>query len=277
VSHPDRAPRADHAGVASLVRDRVRCRFQLTADDFADIIIATHARQPGRRAIADFAAALSLDDLYLATACARSDEDAWREFRDRFFNYLGDFARRFLPAAAAEDVRDQLIADLWQRQRLGQYDGRSTLRTWLGALVTHASINARRSAQRTETLTAATLREPRVPADREDDVARREFAVRVNRTITGLDAESKLLLLLYYEQGLTLEQMSTVLNASKATLSRRLTKTRDALRAAIDAMTDDRQTDATATARHHLDLSRLEWDLAGALGWAPQKNRGSGV
>ena len=265
----------DHAALVNLIRHKVRCRFQLTAAAFADVIVESHDRQHIAIALDDFAESLSLDDLYLAAACARGDEDAWREFRDRFFNYIGDFARRFLPAAPAQDVRDQLIADLWQRQRLDRYDGRSSLRTWLGAMVTHASINARRSTQRTETLSVAPTQQSHVPADREDDASRREFAARVNAAIADLDDESKLLLLLYYEQGLTLEQMTTVLNASKATLSRRLTKTREALRAAIDAMSSDRHADGTRT--HHLDLSRLEWDLAGALGWAPQKNRGSGV
>lgn len=277
MTDPVRAPGADHLAVAGMIRDKVRCRFQLTAEDFAHTVIDAHARQQGPRDIAAFAAALSIDDLYLAAACARGDEEAWREFRDRYFSYIGDFARRFLPAAAADDVRDQLIGDLWQRQRLAQYDGRSTLRTWLGAMVTHASINARRSAQRAGTLAAEKRNEPGATVNREEDVARREFALRVNRAVTSLDAESKLLLLLYYEQGLTLDQMSTVLNASKATLSRRLSKTRDALRTAIDAMADDRSPDRTAPVPHHLDVSRLEWDLAGALGWAPQQKRGSGV
>ncbi len=276
MSDAARALEADRDAVNRIVRSRVRCRFQLTAEACAELIIDGHARRQNARPVAAAAAELSLDDLYLASACARGDEDAWQEFRDRFFAYIGDFARRFLPAAAAADVRDQLIADLWQRQRLGQYDGRSSLRTWLGALVTHAAINARRSASRTGSLALKQVREPRVEIDREDPVVKREFADRVNRAIAGLDAESKLLLLLYYEQGLTLEQMSMVLDASKATLSRRLAKTRDALRTAIDRMSGEGRA-APRAVSHRVDLSRLEWDLAGALGWAPQKNRGSGV
>ena len=261
--------------VTTAVRARVRCRFAVSEQDFAAIVRERMSAAWDAEA-ASRLTSLSLDDLYLATACARGDEDAWREFRDRHFAFIGDFSRRFLPADAAQDLRDQLIADLWQRRRFDRYDGRSSLRTWLGALITHAAINQRRSRQRNAALIAAPAGEPRVEIDREDEAAHREFAGRVDRAIAALDDDNKLLLLLYYEQGLTLEQMSTVLNASKATLSRRLASTREQLRAAIEAAGDDRP--AVAPARHRLDVSRLEWDLTGALGWAAlQKQRGSGV
>lgn len=261
--------------ITAAVHARVRCRFALSEPDFVAFVRERMAARADAAAEARVTS-LSLDDLYLATACARGDEDAWREFRDRHFAFIGDFSRRFLPADAAEDLRDQLIADLWQRRRLDRYDGWSSLRTWLGALVTHAAINERRSRQRAGTLIAAPAHEPRVQVDREDEAARREFAGRVDRAIAALDDDHKLLLLLYYEQGLTLEQMSTVLNASKATLSRRLAGTRERLRAAIEAAGDDQH--PVAPARHRLDVSRLEWDLTGALGWAAlQKQRGGGV
>ena len=50
------------------------------------------------------------------------------------------------------------------------------------------------------------------------------------RALAELEPDQKLLLLLYYEQGLTLDEMVGVLGASKATLSRRLDRLRRSLR-----------------------------------------------
>jgi hypothetical protein len=76
------------------------------------------------------------------------------------------------------------------------------------------------------------------------------------------------LLYLYYEQDLTLDQMAVSLHASKAALSRQLTRTRSALRAAIGVLAR-RATGAPADAlRAGIDLGSLELDLSDLLGRA---------
>lgn len=84
---------------------------------------------------------LSLDDLYLATACARGDDKAWKECAERYFGFIRDFARRYLPKVEAAELADQVIVDLWERGKMGRYEGRSSLKTWLGAVVAHAALN----------------------------------------------------------------------------------------------------------------------------------------
>jgi RNA polymerase sigma-70 factor, ECF subfamily len=273
---------AERAAVDALVQAVVRCRFTLTVTTFSDLLLErVRECEPGQSAV-EYAKALCLDDLYLATACAQGDDDAWREFRFRHFTYISDFARRFLHDAAARDVADQIIADLWQRQRLKQYNGRSTLRTWLGAVVTHAAINAGKVVRRSTTLNLEAVEQSQhaagatVVASEEDHATRREFAVLVQRALGDLDPEHKLLLLLYYEQGLTLDQMTTILSVSKATLSRRLERLRQDLRTVIEARAQQQLDASAAGLVTALDFSRLEVDLSAALGTVTVQKKGGG-
>jgi len=244
------------------IEREVRSRFSLSAAAFFDLVSErAGARQADR---ADLR--LCLDDLYLAMSCARGDEEAWREFRERFFSYIRDFARRFVHPRAAADVADQVIADLWQRGRIAQYDGRSTLRTWLGAVVAHAAINAGKVERRTTPFESRMI-EGRAPdtGSIEDEEERRLFAGVVRRAVAEVEPEDRLLLQLYYEQGLTLDEMAPIAGASKATLSRRLDRLRRRLRATIEAHTRREMRLDVETLKGGLDFSRLEFDLAAAL------------
>lgn len=269
------------AAIHLAVQRAVRPRFALSLDDFAE---ALRARIPdafqGDDA-AGYVSRLCLDDLYLAVACSRGDERAWGECRDRYFEYIRSFTKRLVHDRAASDVADSVIADLWQRGRFSQYDGRSTLRTWLGAVAAHAAINAGRAERRTVPLEPEKVERLSrdVPSNAaanpaEDHESHRLFAGLVAQALGRLDAESKLLLMLYYEQSLTLDQLAPVLGASKATLSRRLDRLRRTLRADIETSAPLAARVSADELREHLDYARLELDLAAALGSATMKRAG---
>jgi RNA polymerase sigma-70 factor (ECF subfamily) len=210
---------------------------------------------------------LSLDDLYLATACSQGDERAWEELTGRHGGFMRAFALRFLREPDASDLADQVIADLWQRRKIARYQGRSTLRTWLGAVVAHAALNAGKSSRRTESLEDETCagEPPAASAEPGTNQAETLLARLVAEAIEGLPAGEKLLLRLYYEQGLTLDQMAVALRASKAALSRRLARIRAGLRQAVESLA--RRAGASADAlRAGIDLGRLEWDLSALVG-----------
>src|SRR5688500_11773285 len=142
----------DRESALEVVRERVDVRFSVSASDFADRLLTLPAlitpagdnpALPRRAGGISALRALALDDLYLATCCAAGDEGAWREFESKHFSFMRDFARRLLSATAADDLAAQVIADLWQRRKIAQYEGRSTLRTWLCAVVMRAALNAR--------------------------------------------------------------------------------------------------------------------------------------
>ncbi|MGH7588776.1 MAG: RNA polymerase sigma factor [Gemmatimonadota bacterium] len=216
-------------------------------------------------------------DLDLATACADGEEAAWKEFEARHFGYIRSFARRFgLSEETAADVADGVIADLWQRRKISRFEGRSSLRTWLGAVVTHAALNAVTRERRRASIDGADrsaspagISEDAIPAVAldppaspgvDDPVAREMLSGAVASALRSLDPQRRLLVLLYYEQGLTLAQIGGLVGSSKATMSRRLEKTRRDLQRGIEHNLAAEGT-TWGEIRPGLDLSRLDLDL----------------
>jgi RNA polymerase sigma-70 factor (ECF subfamily) len=269
------------AGILSLAAGHVRFRFALDAEAFAEHVAALAASMAPGTPPEEHARRLSLDDLYLAAACARGEEAAWEECLARHGAFIRDFARRFLREPAASDVADHVIADLWERRKMARYQGRSTLRTWLGSIVAHAALNAMKTGRRT------------LPLEGDEDGAHRSAArgapetgsgperslleELVKEAMEGLPAEGKLLLLLYYEQGLTLDEMAAVLGGSKAALSRKLQRTRDELRASIDSLSRRRAGSSAEWLRAGIDLGHLELDLGRLLGGAQVEREPGGA
>lgn len=262
------------AEVVSLVKAQVRIRFRLTADAFADRL----ASLPSINVVSGEVARLVLDDLYLATACANGDNDAWREFERAHFGFIRDFAGRFLRGVEAEDLAATVIADLWQRKKIAQFQGRSTLRTWLGAVVTRMALNAKASTRLRVAETAPDLSsvDPAAPADASDDEGR-ALARLMQRAIGQLEADDKVLLLFHYEQGLSLDAMAPLLGASKATLSRRIAAIRDRLRQDVETIAAaERGPRGAESLRPAIARAQAEFDLAELLGGARVKGGAGG-
>lgn len=256
-----------------LIMRAVRRRFALAAHAFVARVCELAVSQCGASdaALRDYIMKLSLDDLYLATACLGGDEAAWRELSGLHFEFMRAFARRFVSGQAARDVADEVIAELWSRKKLEQYGGRSTLRTWLGTVVAHAALNSRQALQRTVSLQADHFRSPErsVPTDRTEpanDQAATLLRELLTEAVAGLATEERLLLRLYYEQGMTLNELSLTLRVSGAAISRRLKGAREEVRARIESGARTRTGESADALRAGLDLSRIELDLDKLLG-----------
>ena len=255
----------------ALIRSRVSVRFSVTAEQFGERI--AELAQAAGAGVLDHAQRLALDDLYLATACAEGDGDAWAECERLHFGFIRRFAHRFLPDAAARDLADQTIADLWQRRKIANFAARSSLRTWIGAVVAHAAINVKKAPHPVIALDPVQLRETGQRHDAEsaaraapdDRDAARLLSDLVSRAVASLPAEDKLLLQLHYEQGLTLQEMERAVGSSKATLSRRLKRVREEVKTRIDQMAETTLDTSAAALRERLTLDRLEFDLSASL------------
>ena len=201
------------------------------------------------------------DDQELVRRCLAGDEDAWRRLVDAHRPRMIDLARRILPSNAI-DVVDAVIADLWQRRKLEQYEGRSTLKTWLGAVAINAALNARRAAQASGRAAAGDIPEPRVAPRVEDD--RPALARILTEAIGALPSDDRLLVLMYYEQGVTLDAAAVVFGRSKSTLSRALASARERIAIEADRLAQLRFNVTLAELRAGADLAELDVDLRSA-------------
>jgi RNA polymerase sigma-70 factor (ECF subfamily) len=204
------------------------------------------------------------DDLALARRCLGGDEEAWRSLVKLHRQGMIDLARRILPTADAADVVDQVIADVWERRKLAGFAGRSALATWLGAVTINAALNAKRSSGSRSPLMVTTADAPDVAAPGTVDHDEERLARTLKDAIAVLAPEAKLLVLMYYEQGLTLDQAATLLKRSKSTLSRTLQQARDRIRAEAERLARERLGTSLAALRAGADLSQLEFDLRAA-------------
>lgn len=198
---------------------------------------------------------MNADDLELARLCAEGDEGAWERFVREYRPLLYRAADALDRTQGAREIADSLYAELYgiksdtgERQSLFRYyRGRSSLATWLRAVLAQRYVDRVRVERRTEPLPA----EERAGRREEPDPERARYVALVRqalaRAVSALDARDRLRLGCYYVQELTLAETARVMNESEATASRRLARCRKALRSSIerqlrdDARLNDRQ------------------------------------
>jgi RNA polymerase sigma-70 factor, ECF subfamily len=182
------------------------------------------------------------DDVALAAACAAGDEAAWERFVREYRPVLYRAADALDTTGRARELADALYADLFglterggeRRSLFRYYQGRSSLATWLRAVLAQRYVDLLRAARRLDPLPDD---ESAVPAATPDlDRARNtmRFERAFAQSLSGLDARDRLRLGLYYTQELTLAQAGRLLRESEATVSRQLARTRRAIRDAVE-------------------------------------------
>lgn len=224
----------------------------LYADEFADRLIAIVEKHSGQGATADADRALLLSlhagDLYLAIACALPSEAAWLRFRTLYRKYIHDLARSACPTPdAAREIADGVLADLFLHDRLGRsriasYDGRSTLATWLRAVVTNRAINEReRRCNNLDCIENVSELPDRSHA------ARFEAALRATRygamirdsfrtASSYLNERERLILVLRYDDMLQAVEIAGRLGVHPSTITRSLQQTHRKLRRLVAAI-----------------------------------------
>ena len=197
------------------------------------------------------------DDLELARLCADGDERAWERFVREFRPILYRAADALDPTQGARDIADSLYAELYgikteagARQSLFRYyQGRSSLATWLRAVLAQRYVDRVRFQRKTEALPDeeaqgnAPARPVRPVTNDEPDPERTRYVALVRealgRAVSALSARDRLRLGCYYVQELTLAETGRVMNESEATSSRRLARSRKAIRDEIERQLRD--------------------------------------
>jgi RNA polymerase sigma-70 factor len=231
--------------IEALYESARAARWQVTLEDFARA--AWQGVSAGKPS--DFPQLLSTlraGDLALALACAQGAEAAWDTFCAEYRPVLYAAARVFIhEEAEARDLADSLLAELYgldstrpgRHSRFAYFHGRSSLKTWLRAVLYQRFVDEYRRQRRLEPLPEEAAQPAAAPASLSADDDRRYaecLSEALESALGELPARSRLLLGYYYVQSLTLKQIGRLTGEHEATVSRELQALRKLLRKRIE-------------------------------------------
>jgi RNA polymerase sigma factor (sigma-70 family) len=233
-----------------------RERFDLALERSAKKQFASADPRP--QELEEYLGALHLQDLALACACAEGRSDAWEHFVANYRIYLRAAAGALLrcPAnsPAACELADSLFADLYgvsagKRADLSlfrYFHGRSSLKTWLRAVLSQRHIDAIRAGRRFAELQDddhAAPGPPQIPftagIGSPPDPHRSRYltllASAFELALAQLDSRDRDRLRLYYSEQHTLAEIGRALGEHESSVSRNLDRIRRDLRRDVEA------------------------------------------
>lgn len=205
----------------------------------------------------EFLSALHLEDLALACACAEGCEAAWEHFFGTYRPYLRAAAAAILRcssgSAEACELADSLFADLYglaegkgdARSLFRYFHGRSSLKTWLRAVLAQRHIDAIREGRRFEELREDDAQDPRQlpssgPQPHPDDPHRERYLALFGRALSEalarLEPPERERLRLYHSEEKTLAEIGRLLGEHESSVSRHLDRVRRDLRGAVETI-----------------------------------------
>jgi RNA polymerase sigma-70 factor len=181
-------------------------------------------------------------DLDLASRCAAGEPTAWDRFVCEYRPLLYRAADSLDPNGGARDLADSLYAELYgikagdgsRASLLRYFKGRSSLATWLRAVLTQRYVDRLRAQRRLEPLPVEDRADAREPADPERERYLSLIQDALSCALARLDDKDRLRLGYYYLHQLTLAQIGRLLKEHEATVSRQLMRTRQTVRGAVE-------------------------------------------
>jgi RNA polymerase sigma-70 factor (ECF subfamily) len=174
---------------------------------------------------AGHAGSLRADELYLVFGCAAGDRRALALFEEHLLRPAVERARTVLPEAADRDdllqaVAESLLVAERGKPRLSEYGGRGSLAGWVNVTVLRAALNRQRGK----------AVEPEAPGKRDLDPetalvqasAQRSFSRALKAVLSRLPVSERVLLRMYFFDGVTVEGLGRLHGKSQSTISRTL-------------------------------------------------------
>jgi len=242
--------RLDEALTNRLHRRAGADRWEVGPEAFAAALATSAERLFAERDVAPREGArllesLHLEDLALAVACAEGHDAAWehfvREYRPILYRSAEAIDRR-----NARELADSLYADLYglseregrRRSLFRYYHGRSSLATWLRALLAQRHVDRFRAERRVEPLpgenTDDTIHATTTAPDPDRPRLLALITTALAAAVAALNPRDRLRLSCYYAQQLTLAEVGRITGEHEATVSRQVAKTRKTLRAEVE-------------------------------------------
>lgn len=243
--------------VEALHAESRAARWGITPDQFGRSLQRSVEKRfgaefPASHQVEEYTKGLHLEDLGLACACAEGCDAAWEGFVGAYRGYLRAAAAGILrcsgDAAEAVDLADSLFAELYglsegprrDRSLFRYFHGRSSLKTWLRAVLAQRHIDAVRTRRRLEPLedgeagqaARAPEGKPEVPDPHRTRYSNL-FSRALEAALAALPERDRSRLRAYYAEQLTLAEIGRRLGEHESSVSRNLERIRAELREAV--------------------------------------------
>lgn len=207
--------------------------------------------------LGEYVGTLHIEDLCLACACLEGSEAAWEYFVRQYRGYLrataGIITKKSREGTDAQELADSLFAELYglvdgkrgERSLFRYFHGRSSLKTWLRAILAQRYVDRLRESRRWEQLDPEEKErnehshlprtdntEPTADPHRARYVAR--FVAALHQTLALLEPVDRERLELYYAREKTLAEIGRALGEHESSVSRNLERIRREVRSTIE-------------------------------------------
>ncbi len=188
---------------------------------------------------------IKAEELALVLGCVAGNERAWEAFSFGYRNAVYEAACAFTSdLAMARELTDTLTSELYgfetrdgeRRSKLNYYHGRSSLKTWLRAVVYQKFVDEYRHQVRQEPLPddLPQAAADKAVSDSDEEKYARWLGEAVSAALRELSPEDRLILSYYYVQLLTLKQIGRIMGQHESTVSRQLDGLRKKMRKKIE-------------------------------------------
>lgn len=246
--------------------------------------------EPEREQVEGYLQSVRAEDLALACACSEGIPAAWERFVADYRGYLRNAAaailRRSAESAECAEFADSLFAELYgladgkrgERSLFRYFHGRSSLKTWLRAVLAQRRIDAVRASRKFESLDGPdgeTQRAkiagatPPLPLDPDRDRYIKLFAAALEVALAQLTGRDRERLRLYYAQEQTLAETGRKLGEHESSVSRNLERVRRELRQSVEEMLRRGEGHADGHAKNGLSEAQIALCLEYAAGEMP--------
>lgn len=240
VAESKKELRASDAVASAYARSGAE-QWSLGRDEFA---AALHRVAEAGGDIAAVTDSSHLGDFVLAVACRAGKPAAWDHFVEKFRPILYAAARAIShDESRARELADTLYAELYglevregrRRSLFDYFAARSSLATWLRAILAQRHVDYFRAARKFEPLDN---RPEPISSGEQRDPDRSRYVSAVGaalcRALAALDARDRMRLGFYYREQLKLREIAKIMRESESAVSRNLDRTRAALRFQIE-------------------------------------------
>jgi RNA polymerase sigma-70 factor (ECF subfamily) len=163
-------------------------------------------------------------DLVERCQSGRPDSDAFRALFDRYKDKVYSIALRYSgDPSVAQDIAQDTFLKLFGG--IGTFRGEANFDSWLYRLVVNACFDQKRKTRRLTPLVDGFLDLFHSPdASALDEVLRAEMSAHIRSVVETLPPDQRMVIVLRYTEGLSYEEIATILGCPAGTIASRLSR-----------------------------------------------------